>query len=314
MKPDVKKLFCSIFCCFALIFSQHAFCQIRLPRLISDGMVLQRDVEVKIWGWADAGETLTVHFNGQSHSTSANKDGQWQIMLSALKTGGPYEMDIHGNNRIVLKNILIGDVWVCSGQSNMVLPMDRVKYRYPEVIAESENTAIRQFLVPDRYDFKASREDLESGGWVPASPESVLNFTSVGYFFAKELFEKYHVPIGLINASLGGSPAEAWMSEDALKAFPAYLETAKKFKDDDYRDGIIEKDKAVSNAWYKLIDQKDKGLNGPKRWFDTSYDTSGWATMDVPGYWADQGLGHVNGAVWFFTLLKKWRLENFFTK
>jgi len=126
MKPDVKKLFCSVFCCFVLIFFQHAFCQIQLPRLISNGMVLQRDAEVKIWGWADTGETLTVHFNGQSHSTCANKDGQWQITLSPLKTGGPYEMDIHGNNRIVLKNILIGDVWVCSGQSNMALSMDRV--------------------------------------------------------------------------------------------------------------------------------------------------------------------------------------------
>jgi sialate O-acetylesterase len=182
----------------------------------------------------------------------------------------------------------------------MELPMDRVKYRYPDVIANAENPGIRQFIVPHVYDFQGPREDLKSGRWESANPESVLHFSAVGYFFAKELFEKYHVPIGLINASLGGSPAQAWLSEDALKAFPEYLETAKKFKDSNYLNQIVEKDKAVSDAWYSRIQQLDKGLEkGQKPWFDVNYDASQWPTMNVPGYWADGNLGNVNGVVWF---------------
>ncbi|MBN1456460.1 MAG: hypothetical protein JW912_01255 [Sedimentisphaerales bacterium] len=298
MKRNKKRL-SLISCCFVLLICQAGFCEVKLPRLISDGMILQRGVGANIWGRADEGEVVTVKFNGKTYNAITGANGKWAVTLCELKAGGPYSMEIRGSNHITLKDILIGEVWVCSGQSNMDLPMDRVKYRYPEVIAGSENKAIRQFFVPRKYDFKAPQEDFESGEWVSANPESVLKFTAVGYFFARELFEKYHVPIGLISSSLGGSPAEAWMSEDALKAFPDHLETARKFKDDAYRNGIIDKDKAVSDAWYKLMDRKDEGLNGPKMWFDNSYDASGWETMDVPGYWADQGLGSINGAVWF---------------
>ncbi|GAH85912.1 unnamed protein product, partial [marine sediment metagenome] len=124
--------------------------------------------------------------------------------------------------------------------------------------------------------------------------------TAIGYFFAKALYEKYHIPIGLINASLGGSPAQAWMSEDALKAFPEYLATAEKYKDNAYIKQIEEKDKAVNDAWYSRLRQLDKGLaSGEKPWFDTGYDASDWPTMNVPGYWADKELGPVNGVVWF---------------
>ncbi len=290
----------SALCCYFLMFLQTAFCEVRLPRMVSDGMVLQRGDGVNIWGWADAGQELTINFNGKTYDTIAGTDGKWALMISALKAGGPYTMEINADNHITLKNIMIGDVWVCSGQSNMELPMERVKDRYADVIAQSDNPAIRQFIVPHRYDFRTPQEDLQSGHWEPANPKSVLGFTATGCFFAKELFEKYHVTIGLINASVGGSPAQAWLSEDALKEFPHYLETAKKFKDSAYLNQIADKDKAVSDAWYDLLQQKDKGLaDGQKPWFDTTYDASDWATMNVPGYWADEGLGHVNGVVWF---------------
>ena len=286
--------------CFVLLISQVALCQVKLPLLISDGMVLQRDADVKIWGWADANEKITVSFNSKTYDAAAGTDGKWVVMLSDLKAGGPYSMDINASNHITLTNILIGDVWVCSGQSNMELPMNRVKNRYPDVIANADNPNIRQFIVPHVYDFKGPKENLKSGSWVSANPKSVLEFTAVGYFFAKELYEKYHVPIGLINASLGGSPAQAWLSEDALKAFPEYLQTAKKFKDSNYISQITEKEKAVSDAWYGRIQQLDKGLEkGQSQWFDVNYDASQWLTMNVPGYWADGSLGNVNGVVWF---------------
>ena len=299
MKLKVKIL-CSAVCCYVLLISQAVFCQVKLPLLISDGMVLQRDANIKVWGWASDGEKITINFDGKTYNATAGANGKWAVMLSELKAGGPYSMDINASNHITLTNILIGDVWVCSGQSNMELPMNRVKYRYPDVIANADNPHIRQFIVPHIYDFQEPKEDFKSGSWVSANPKSVLEFTAVGYFFAKELYEKYHVPIGLINASLGGSPAEAWMSEDALKAFPEYLETAKKFKDSNYINQIMAKDKAVNDAWYSRIQQFDKGLEkGQKPWFDVNYDAPEWATMNVPGYWADCNLGNVNGVVWF---------------
>jgi sialate O-acetylesterase len=150
------------------------------------------------------------------------------------------------------------------------------------------------------YNFKEPRQDVQSGRWESANPKTVLDFTATGYFFAKALFEKYRVPIGLINASIGGSPAEAWLSEQALKEFPKHLETARKFKSDDYINQIRTKEKAASDAWYKLVWQRDKGLAaGEERWYDPAYDSSDWPTMNIPGYWADGELGPVNGVVWF---------------
>jgi sialate O-acetylesterase len=287
-------------CFYTLLICQAAYCRVRLPLLVSDGMVLQRGDGVRIWGWANAGEDVTIEFNGGTYNTAANMDGNWAVMLSELRAGGPYDMEINASNHITLKNILIGDVWVCSGQSNMDLSMVRVKDRYEDVIANSNNPAIRRFFVSKRYDFNTPQEDLQSGYWESANPKSILRFTATGYFFAKSLYEKYGVPIGLIHASVGGSPAQAWMSEDSLKAFPAYMEIAEKFKDNAYINQIVNEDKAVNDAWYSLLQQKDKGLaDGQKPWFDTTYDASDWATMNVPGYWADEELGIVNGVVWF---------------
>lgn len=299
MKLNIK-IVASVLCCCVSFISQTAFSRVRLPLLLSDGMVLQRGDSVKIWGWADADEKVTINFAGKTYNGTTGKDGKWTVMLSELKAGGPYSMEITGSNRITLEDILIGDVWVCSGQSNMDLPMARVEERHADVIANSDNPAIRRFFVSKKYDFNTPQEDLDSGSWESANPKTVLSFTATGYFFAKALYEKYKVPIGLIHASVGGSPAEAWLSEDALKKFPAHLETAKKFKDGDYVNQIANKDKAVSDAWYSLLQQKDKGLaDGPKPWFDPAYDASDWATMNVPGYWADGPLGNVNGVIWF---------------
>jgi sialate O-acetylesterase len=287
--------------CFSLLLlSQNAFAQVRLPRLISDGMVLQRDTDLKIWGWADAHEEISLSFLNKTYYTKADEKGEWVILLPELAAGGPYYMEINARNNIIINDIMVGDVWVCSGQSNMELPMERVQDRYPEEISSCNYPEIRQFLVPDRYDFNTIQNDFEAGSWEPANPETVLRFTTVGYFFAKTLHEKYDVPIGLINASLGGSPAEAWLSEDALKAFPKHLETANRFKDNDYINQIIEKDKAMSDAWYNRIRELDAGYaDGEKPWFDPAYDASSWSSMPIPSFWEDQGLGPVNGVVWF---------------
>ncbi len=187
--------------CFFLL-SVNLFGQIKLPRLISDGVVFQRDTKIKIWGWASAKENIFLTFKEKIYKATADVNGHWEIAIPPQSSGGPFEMTLKGKNEITLHNILFGDVWICSGQSNMELTMHRVKEKYSSVIANSENTNIRQFLVADSYDFKQEHDDLESGSWEFANPKNLLSFSAVAYFFAKEIYEKYHVPIGLVNASL----------------------------------------------------------------------------------------------------------------
>jgi len=271
----------------------------RIPGLISDGMVLQRNAPVKIWGWARENEKITIEFIGKVYNTITKADGRWSILLNELKPGGPYSMNLKGSQCITLKNILIGDVWVCSGQSNMQLKVDRVKDIYKDEISNCYNTEIRQFVVPEIYDFNVLRQDVESSYWELTNPQSVLNFTATGYFFAKALYEKYHVPIGLINTGIGGTPAEAWLSEDALKAFPNHLETAMKFKNNEYIEMIKREDETASNAWYSNLDHKDKGLKkGKLQWYDMNHNDSKWLTLNLPGNFKEYGFEHLCGVVW----------------
>jgi sialate O-acetylesterase len=196
----------------ALLAGEVVLAQVKVPRLVSDGMVLQREMPIRIWGWASPGEKITIKFDGETASGTTDDRGKWVVVLSSKKAGGPYAMDINGINHIWLKNIMVGEVWVCGGQSNMELPMERVKDKYPDVIAHSDNSSIRQFKVPQRYDSTGPRENLSGGKWEAASPATVPGFSAVAYFFARELNEQYHVPVGLINTAAGDQPDEAWMS------------------------------------------------------------------------------------------------------
>jgi sialate O-acetylesterase len=263
-------------------------------------MVLQREAKINLWGWADPSEAVRIEFNNKTYRTTAGPDRKWIIQLSGLKAGGPFRMEIIAGNRITLNDVFVGDVWICSGQSNMELSMERARPLYEADILRPENPHIRQFIVPDRYDFKQPQDDLPGGKWEPGNPETVLRFTAVGYFFARELYEKYQIPIGLINASLGGSPVEAWMSEEALEEFPHHLATAMEFRNDSLIQQIIKSDRDRIGSWYSLLHSRDKGLTpGATPWFDPSYDASKWPTMELPAFWDEQGMGAVNGVVWF---------------
>ena len=272
---------------------------VKLPRLISDGMVLQRNRDVKIWGWAAPGEKITVQFRDHIRKTSADENGDWQIILTGLQAGGPYEMRIHASNDVTIRDILIGDIWVCSGQSNMVLPMQRVNDLYQKEMDDSENAFIRYFRIPDHYDFDQPQTDVRSGEWQSANPENTSRFSAVAYFFAKTMVDRYDVPVGIINASVGGSPIEAWMSEEALKDFPGHLETLKNFRDSAYVNQIVRKDRNRSDAWHHRLQQNDKGLGHGISWFDTAYDASGWPVMTLPTFWDETEAGSINGVIWF---------------
>lgn len=270
---------------------------VTLPKLISNGMILQRDQKVRLWGWASPGEDITIEFNGQKVAVKCPESQKWEISLAAMKAGGPYQMTIKGKNTIVLQDVLLGDVWLCSGQSNMDFPLYRSKELYKDEIASSTNSQIREFSVktPDSY---AQHKDIEKGAWKSANPKNVPGFSAVGYFFALNLHQKYKVPIGIIHSSYSGSPAEAWISDETLKKYPHYLKKAAPYRDEAYTKAALLKDKQTNDAWFAEVNKNDKGLSDRNPiWSKPDLDTRDWKTLKVPGVWEDQGID-VDGVVW----------------
>ena len=280
---------------FVLIF-QTSFSQVKLPRLVRDSMIFQRDTKVKIWGWASAKEKIKVSFQNKKYNTAADANGNWMIVLSPMKAGGPYTMNIDAINHLTINNILIGDVWMCSGQSNMVHQMILHRELYEDDIAKANYPEIRQFWIPTLTDLQKLHDDLPTGYWKSANPQDVLQFSAVAYFFAKTIYQKYHVPIGLINSSVGGPGIEAWISEEGLKQFPSVLDKIQKNKDTAYIN-TINRTAFAANA--NRPKPTDKGLIGPMPWYDTSYAGKGWHNISLPGYWEDQGIKDLDGIVWY---------------
>ena len=291
----LKQLF-SVICCAFLCFPVCG--AVRLPQLVGNGMVLQRNAKINIWGWAAAGEKIDIRFRGH-YNTVADKNGEWKIALPAMQPGGPYVMDIRASNHIVLNDILIGDVWFCSGQSNMVLPMERVKEKYPEEIASANYPEIRNFFVKTESDVSRLHNDLLPGKWMKTDDQSILSFGAASWFFAKKLYQKYHVPIGIINSSVGGTPVQAWISEGALTDISLYNARLAQFRDHHFMDSVALIHAGGSDPGNPLTDKNDKGLNGVKKWYDTSFLAPNWHHFWLPGYWADQGVENLNGVVWF---------------
>lgn len=285
-------------CAFFVLFSSSLFGDVKLPSIVSDGMVLQRNVELKIWGWAEPGEKVTVSFKGEKNSSTTDFNGKWLVKLKSMKAGGPYDMEIVGNNAITLSDILIGDVWIASGQSNMTHYFGRHQERYAKEIAESANTEIRQFRVPTTAVITGPAEDKEGLEWKVSTPENLLEFTVIGYFHAKKLYDKYNVPMGIINTCVGGTRIEAWTSEEGFKEFPDILKTIERNKDTEYVNRINAEAKADrdSDGPRKSV---DKGMTGDVKWFDPAYEPLNWKRINIPGYWEDQGLRNLNGVVWY---------------
>jgi sialate O-acetylesterase len=207
-----------LFCAALLTYNASVYGDVRLPSLFTDDMVLQQQMKVPIWGWADEGEEVTVSFRGQKVKAKA-KDGKWMVKLSSLKAGGPDALSIAGKNSITLRNVLVGEVWICSGQSNMEFPLER-SFEAKADIDASANPMIRLFKVT-RLKADAPTNDVK-GDWQECNPKTVGSFTAVGYYFGRDLQKARNVPVGLIESNWGGSPAEAWMSHAALACNPRY--------------------------------------------------------------------------------------------
>jgi sialate O-acetylesterase len=194
-------------------FSGLGLADVKLNPLFSDGAVLQRGQVVPIWGTADDGEKVTVEFGKQKVSSTA-KDGKWRVDLKSLEAGGPFTMKISGNNTIEIKDLLVGEVWVCSGQSNMEWKLSQVDPKKEEQ-AKANFPMVRMFTVKRATAVEPQTE--HEGAWKPSTPENVGNFSAVGYFFALDLHGKLGVPIGMVSSSWGGTPAQAWTSIEGLE-------------------------------------------------------------------------------------------------
>jgi len=189
-----------------------SFAEVSVPSIFSDNMVLQRDIKTTIWGWADPGEEIKVTINSQSRSTKTDSNGSWTVKLEPIEAGGPFELRIEGENRIKLTNILVGDVWICSGQSNMEMRVRHVNDSDNEV-ADALHSNLRLFQITNDLS-PESRNDCE-GRWEECRPSTIGDFSAVGYFFGRKIMRELDVPVGLINSSWGGTTVEAWMSPDA---------------------------------------------------------------------------------------------------
>lgn len=211
------------------LMSVATFANVSLPNIFSDNMVLQRNSQVKIWGWANTGEevTLQTSWNNQEYKTKPNSQGYWSVDIKTLQAGGPFEINIKGYNQITFKNVLIGEVWLCSGQSNMEMSAAWGIKDGDEEVKKASYPNIRFFTATKLA--AASPQINLPGNWQECTPETMKQFSAVAYFFAQHLQEDLkNIPIGLINSSWGGTPAEIWMPEETIKNDKILLDAANK--------------------------------------------------------------------------------------
>ena len=276
-----------------------------LPSVFSDNMVLQQKTDAPIWGNAKAGKTVIVitSWDNNKYTTTAAADGSWSVKVKNPTAGfTPYTISISDGKTLKLNNILIGDVWICSGQSNMEMPLagwGKVK-NYEQEIADANYPAIRLLHVSKvTSDVPLDNAKLEKGGWTPCSPVSIPNFSSVAYFFGRDLLKHVNIPIGLINIAWGGTLAEAWTSKEALLTMPDFqtaipvpsiLSTAEQEKI--YKAGMEE--------WLQKLSVADRGCKGTKAiWTAPDFADTDWKNMNLPGAWEENGLRNLDGIVWF---------------
>ncbi|HAU39151.1 MAG TPA: 9-O-acetylesterase [Phycisphaerales bacterium] len=272
---------------------------LRLPAVLGDNMVLQSGRDVPVWGWAAPGAKVAVKLESASAEATADKDGRWMTKLPALKAGGPFEMTVTaGTESLTVKNILVGEVWICSGQSNMQWSVNRSN-NAKEEIAAADYPKIRLFTV--RNTATEQPQDDCQGKWVECSPTTVPGFSAVGYFFGRDLHKQLNVPVGLINTSWGGTPAQSWTSLEKLKAnelLKPYVDQYEKAVAKPKIATMEEYEKARAE-WEAKVYQTDPGNKGLEQGFAApGHDVSDWKEMKLPSAWESAGM-NIDGAVWF---------------
>ncbi|MDR7372637.1 sialate O-acetylesterase [Flavobacterium aquidurense] len=280
---------------FLLLCGIIANANVKMPLLFSDGMVLQRNKEIPVWGWADANEKVEIHFNKQTKTVQADKTGKWTVRLAAEKAGGPFELIITGKNKIIIKDVLVGEIWICSGQSNMEFQVFKTMNAEKE-IADSNYPMIRHFGVAQDLS-GLPKDDLKAGKWEVSNKENVGNFTAVGYYFAKKLYAELKIPIGIINTSWGGTNVETWTSREAFQ------------KSNDFKAMIADVPTlnidSISKLYAKRMQERVEKIQGTSvstenenTFKEPTFNDTAWGELNTPSLWENQPLGDLDGVVW----------------
>jgi len=265
---------------------------LELPLVFTDGVVLQRDRPMPVWGQARPGCTVQVELDGQRASATAAGDGSWAVTLPAHAAGGPYVLAVEGcGQRQRIADVLVGEVWLASGQSNMEWPVAQTLHA-AEDIAAAGDPQLRHFKVPRSWA-EAPRTQLEGGQWQAASPETVGAFSAAGYAFAQELRRTLQVPVGIIDSTWGGSSIEAWMSAGMLGLDAAALEA--KMRERRAAEEKIEQAVYQRVAAWAPVDPASDAFAA------ADLDTTGWQPIKVPAAWESQGYDGMNGVAWYRT-------------
>ena len=283
-----------------LMMSGVASAAITLPAMFCDHMVLQRGMEVPVWGTAEANQRVEVEYAGKKAAATADEKGNFSVKLPPLSLGDATSLSIKAGDGepLVIKDVVVGDVWICSGQSNMGFLTKQAKNAKEEV-ESAKFPNIRFFRVPNLTSTQPTKE--LKGVWEVCSPETAGDFSAVGYFFGRDIHEKEKVPVGLIGNAWGGMPAESFTSEEALKADPDFAPLLERKRAPSTQDtAAARKQFQVSNAqWEKRYMRKDEGNEGVKKgWAKSDLDATDWKEMKLPQHWEDTGL-KIDGAVWF---------------
>lgn len=273
-----------------------AWAKLELPLLFADGAVLQRDVPMRVWGWATPGARIQVRLDGGAASAVAAADGRWQAQLPAHAAGGPYVLEVQGDGtQRRIGDVLVGDVWLASGQSNMEWPLAQARDGAREVAAAND-PQLRHFKVPKSWSVQPEQR-LAGGDWKPATPQDAGAFSAVGYFFARELRKSTGVPIGIVDSSWGGSAIEAWMDADALGMETAQAERSIAT--------LQAKDAQTLAAVRQRIARWPAVQDGAEQWRAADLDDSDWDRIAVDRNWEASGYDGMDGIAWYraaFTL------------
>jgi sialate O-acetylesterase len=279
-----------------MLAATSASAAVKLPTLLSDGVVLQRNQPIKIWGKADAGETVNVSLGKKNKATTvADGNGDWSVTLSQLKAGGPYTLTA---NDQTVNDVMIGDVYLFSGQSNQELPVSRVREMFENEIAAYSNHYLREFKTPKVEAYHAPATDVNKATWRTFEGD-VNSIGALAYFTAKEIYENNgHVPVGIINSSWGGTRIEAWMSEAAIENYPARLNSYKIMCNDAYRSQITQTEQTALNTWNAVTWASDLGTQSAQKWYAANLDDSDWEVCDLFADWGKVNGKSANGIHW----------------
>ncbi len=269
---------------------------LELASVFGDNMVIQRDAPITVWGWAQPNEAVTVSLKDVRATVNAGEDGSWRTVLPAISVGDPFEINVGSNSgSIELRNVLAGEVWICSGQSNMEWTVAKSGDPQNE-IANGDYPMIRHVKI---YNTTKTSPQLRAAntGWSVCSPQTVGDFTAVGYYFARRLHKDLQVPIGLVNTTWGGTVVEAWIEGRVLRDHPDFTEVVKRIEADAADEEKAAKFSAQLQQWKKLL---PAAAYGPaEAYHPTDFDDSDWKTIPVPAYWENKGYKGVDGVGWY---------------